>query len=62
MVRQYMSDPNRRQCDRCQRVFPAAMQTLLAQEEYLAGEITSRQMERRLKQLGYVRGEAIQHH
>jgi hypothetical protein len=62
MVRKYMSDPNRCQCDNCQRVFPAAMQMLLVQEQLLAGEITSRQMERRLKQLGYVRGEAIQHH
>jgi hypothetical protein len=61
MVRQYFADPNRCECDNCQRIFPAAMEMLLAQEAHLAGEISARQMTRKLKQMGYVRGEQIQY-
>jgi len=38
------------------------MQLLASQEDLLAGRITERQLERRLKRMGYVRGEKIQHH
>jgi len=54
-ARQYRDDPHPCQCENCLRVFPLATKLLAAQEDLLAGRVTNRQFERRLKRMGYRR-------
>jgi hypothetical protein len=62
MVRAYMADPNPCRCEDCRRTIIPAVRLLGLQEDFLAGKITKRQLDRGLKQMGYVRGEPIQRH
>jgi hypothetical protein len=56
-VRRWRDDPDRCTCKDCMHVFPIAVEVLAAFEDHHAGRITDRQMERRLKRLGWVRDD-----
>jgi hypothetical protein len=61
-VRQYIANPHPCQCDTCKRVFPVATKLLRAQEDFLAGKITWKQLDRKLKRMGYANKGKIQGH
>jgi hypothetical protein len=62
MVRAYVADPNPCRCKDCRRTIIPAVRLLGLQEDFLAGRITEKQLERGLKQMGYERGEKIRRH
>jgi hypothetical protein len=61
MVRE-LADPNPCRCGGCQKTFPLAAKLLRLQEDLLAKRITSKQLKRELRRMGYVRREKIRHH
>jgi hypothetical protein len=61
-VRAYKADPNPCRCKDCRRTIIPAVRLLGLQEDFLAGKITRKQLNRELKRMGYVRDEPIQRH
>jgi hypothetical protein len=62
MARAYKADPNPCRCKDCRRTIIPAVRLLGLQEDFLAGKITRKQLNRELKRMGYVREEKIQRH